>query len=386
MAAIAPLKSLKLLVADTLKMNNRKYSNGWIEAFSDTEQNLRDMGSMLRENNMIAVCIPERRSQNVFVAYWGASPQFQFFNESFAAPSDSVCLIARDMLGPIERLKSHNRLDDAANLQLSTMLRQASEVTRLPLPEKPLAQPLSRADTEAEDDNYDGVPMDVADDDDDHAVATERSISPAQGGPAAPQPAQTQGQLNIRDVFLQNFSMTFQKLATFGSNAANEFYLLFPESESTIQQEFELLCVFLKEHKARVFSNRTPADWTSFSKVSRRGAVIFHSSYENYYELPNLHEMLSKQCNFWRASLRTPLRSTQPTRHFERIFPHGGVILITEDFMVMQPEATTIILDWFHDNYVKGRFPGHWKLMVRPHALTWLLQKHDKSEGDEAGR
>lgn len=359
------------------------------------------MGSELREQEVIAVSIPDTPSENVFVAYWGASPQFQFFNDAFTAPPDSICLAVRGMLGPIERLQSlrSRKLDVAADLQLSTMLRQASEGTRLPLPEKSPAQSLpldlaapSRAlqdsqplpeKLQAEDDNCDDLPMGISDGEGDTGP-TKRSISPIQDGPAAPQSVQTQGQLNIRDVFLQNFSITFQKLATFGSNAASDFYLLFPEGDPTSQEEFDLIRLFLIDNKARIFSNKTPTDWTSFSKVSRNGAVIFHSSFENYYELPNLDQLLSKPCNFWRVSLRTPLPSTWPPRHFERIFPHGGVFLITEDFMVTQPEAATIVLYWFNEIYLKGRYPGHWKLMVRPHALTWLLQKHDSSKGDDA--
>lgn len=53
------------------------------------------------------------------------------------------------------------------------------------------------------------------------------------------------------------------------------------------------------------------------------------------------------------------------------------MILLTEDFMMRDIDATVITLAWFKE-HIKGRFPGNWKLMLRPGVLDWLLKRADR--------
>lgn len=109
----------------------------------------------------------------------------------------------------------------------------------------------------------------------------------------------------------------------------------------------------------------------------------FHESFFNYDEMPNLQTLIKKQFTFWSFSL-TGFGSGYDKTHFQRLFPHGGVILMTEDFMLCEPDATVIILAWFND-WTKRRFPGMWKIMFRPNVLDWLLQQNEPKEDARKG-
>jgi chromo domain-containing protein 1 len=98
-----------------------------------------------------------------------------------------------------------------------------------------------------------------------------------------------------------------------------------------------------------------------------------------YHELPCFLDVIRKSVNFWNVSLKKPLEIPDRQLNFQRIFPHGGVILITEDFMVQEQDATLITLTWFAD-YVKSKPQGNWKLMLRPDVLNWLLRRFDSNK------
>lgn len=104
-----------------------------------------------------------------------------------------------------------------------------------------------------------------------------------------------------------------------------------------------------------------------------------HESFMNYYALPFIKDLIHRNVSFWSLSLRTPLQYADHPTYFQRLFPHGGVILITEDFMLRDPDATLIILAWLKD-WIKQKFPGSWKIMFRPNILDWLLKQSESKD------
>lgn len=78
-------------------------------------------------------------------------------------------------------------------------------------------------------------------------------------------------------------------------------------------------------------------------------------------------------------SLAAPLPYAERPTHLQRIFPHGGVILLTEDLFLYDQDCVVVILAWFED-YVRRRTPGSWKIMFRPDILNWLLKKAGEFE------
>ena len=59
--------------------------------------------------------------------------------------------------------------------------------------------------------------------------------------------------------------------------------------------------------------------------------------------------------------------------HLVRLFPHGGVLLLTESLILYQPREALRILMWFRRVQIPGKAPGTWKLAVRPRVREWLL-------------
>lgn len=99
--------------------------------------------------------------------------------------------------------------------------------------------------------------------------------------------------------------------------------------------------------------------------------------------MPNLKDLIQKSFTFWSFSL-TGIGHGEDKTYFQRLFPHGGVILVTEDFMSREPDATVIILAWFNE-WSKKRLPGIWKLMLRPNVLEWLLAQPEPEEKSRHG-
>ena len=59
--------------------------------------------------------------------------------------------------------------------------------------------------------------------------------------------------------------------------------------------------------------------------------------------------------------------------HLVRLFPHGGVLLLTESLILYCPHEALRIIMWFRRIHVPAKAPGTWKIAVRPHVREWLL-------------
>lgn len=94
-----------------------------------------------------------------------------------------------------------------------------------------------------------------------------------------------------------------------------------------------------------------------------------------------LNTFLRNQINIFNISLSKPITSTSDRDHIERLFPHGGVILLTEDLMRHDPDNAILITAWFRD-YISKRNPGSWKMYLRPDIQRWLLKMHEESGDD----
>ncbi|RHZ65679.1 putative Chromo domain protein Chp1p [Aspergillus thermomutatus] len=189
--------------------------------------------------------------------------------------------------------------------------------------------------------------------------------------------------VDLDALFKEQFSVTYDLLATVNDvekpTKAQVFYLMFPTESEVVRQEYELMHEFLKRHNAVTYSNRLPEDWERFARTIHKGVVLAHESFMNYHALPFFKELIHRNVSFWSLSLTKPLQYADHPTYFQRVYPHGGVILITEDFMLREPDATLIILAWLKD-WLKQKFPGSWKIMFRPNILNWLLKQPESKD------
>ncbi|KAL1970396.1 hypothetical protein VTN77DRAFT_5557 [Rasamsonia byssochlamydoides] len=190
--------------------------------------------------------------------------------------------------------------------------------------------------------------------------------------------ASAQADINLDEIFLNQFQITFRELALVsGLKTANMFFLLFPPEA---QVECEILKKFLERHLVIVLSSlHDSLAWEKFSKAEI-GVALFHHSFLNYQDLPSFTVLARKhQISFWNVSFLKTIDYVDRPIHFQRLFPHGGAFLLTEDFMVNERDATVIILTWFCD-WVSRKQKGTWKLMLRPDIINWLLQKYGEDD------
>ena len=59
--------------------------------------------------------------------------------------------------------------------------------------------------------------------------------------------------------------------------------------------------------------------------------------------------------------------------HLVRLFPHGGVLLLTESLILYRPRESLRMLMWFRLVHLPAKAPGTWKIAVRPRVREWLL-------------
>ncbi|KAL4802784.1 hypothetical protein BDV18DRAFT_61155 [Aspergillus unguis] len=198
--------------------------------------------------------------------------------------------------------------------------------------------------------------------------------------------------IDLDVLFRDKFGITFQKLASFGRldkkvQMETIFYVWFPDDSRQVENEKELILEFLHKHTSLLFSNNVDVHWSRFVNIVRKktmqGVVLFHESFVEYDKIPFFKDLLHKSASFWNVSLSQPLRYVDNRAHAQRLFPHGGVFLLTEDFMVREPCATVIILEWFNW-WARKKFPGNWKIMLRPGILDWLLERIEQGGASNA--
>lgn len=77
------------------------------------------------------------------------------------------------------------------------------------------------------------------------------------------------------------------------------------------------------------------------------------------------------------------MHSGEKHPHLVRLFPHGGVLLLTESLVLYQPCETLRMLMWFRLDRLPSKAPGTWKLAIRPRIREWLLDIMDAYSGSK---
>lgn len=222
----------------------------------------------------------------------------------------------------------------------------------------------------------------------------------------------------ITTVFRHLFKIDYKTLISQNARKtkiANTFFLMF--SRSCIE-EHELIIKFLEANGATIYSSYTPGSWNYFTSHVDAGVIIvsltpclsqqtpghpisnphpesrhyahltkpsqatdhpaqqIHPTFYAYHLIPSLPAILKKNINVFSIgtsveptldlSSSPPYRITYTSRFAcERLFPHGGAVLVTESVFLDDPKAARNILQWFKEALIK-RAAGTWKLICRP--------------------
>ncbi|KAL4748879.1 hypothetical protein BDW72DRAFT_179481 [Aspergillus terricola var. indicus] len=408
-------------------MTNTKYSNGWIEGFNDTEPHIQKAAETLFRENKAAIA--HIGSQEVLVAYPPSSPPFSFLGDT-PQPRGYITLALRNTLGPVNRLlrisEQHSYYHSAeVNITVKSGHRESTRMTApgawkpsrdFDVARQSTGQSSTASPTQAVPDTALSPALDAAmlqtqtntstvrncqvpSLSSSIQVSTNRSsvlecFAPADSMILDPHPAQalTPGhsgtvsaaaRVDLNKLFVDAFGITFEKLAAIGgtdkkAQRAKMFYVWYPEDSQVVKDEKDLITRFLKIHTRLLFSNSVSVDWERFTTMvnenNMHGVVLFHESFVEYDKVPQLQKALRRTTGFWKVSLSKPIQYVDRPLHVQRLFPHGGIILLTEDLIVREPVAAMIILQWFYE-WSKKKYPGLWKIMLRPNILNWLTNQ-----------
>ncbi|KAJ5963925.1 uncharacterized protein N7479_003801 [Penicillium vulpinum] len=371
---------------------NKVLSTGWVEGFSETNENLFHLAEDLRKDDLIAIHYPLGQTYGpgtVWVAWSRGSQEFKFPPSDHEVPPGVPLLIAvRTMLAPIEVLgasgpsqpsgrprgplrdialplridppSSDDGIESSSSLRRSNSHQSMMTIGSLQSRERPAlapAQNLSVANEPRDDSIYaNPLPQDNL------------AVQADQAG------------LQAVEEFMKTIKINVEELATIEEGGklskAGIFYLHFPSGNQEIQDELQLLHGYLKFHEMIVLTSDSPGDWAKFVQNSRQGVAIFHESFAAYDTLqPPLNSFLpSNSFNLWIVRIVRPLELVDPcycspNAHHLRIFPYGGVILLTEDVLT-DLKGVAVTLQWLRNANRRKR--KSWTLMLSPRILEWI--------------
>ncbi|KAJ5229255.1 hypothetical protein N7489_009963 [Penicillium chrysogenum] len=385
---------------------NSVRSTGWVEGFSDTNENLFHLAEDLRKDDLIAIHYPtEQRKgpQVVWLAWSRGSQEFKFPHPDDEVPPGVPLLVAaRSMLAPIIALaasgpsqpseRPHSLLPDAS-LSLRVEPPSTSDGLGSGSPARRsnfhhdtrMSGSLQSRETLAPAPAQTLLPANQLKD---NSICT----NPQPQGNLASQAAQAATQ--ALDEYMKAHKISVEELATIEEGGklskAHMFYLHFPRGNEEVGTDLELLQALLKYYDKIIFTSDSPEGWAKFVHSSRQGVAIFHESFAGYDTLqPPLNSVLpTNSFNFWIVRIQRPLelvdpRYCSPGDHGLRIFPYGGVILLTED-MLTDLKGVAVTLQWIRNiNKYKRR---SWTLMLPPGILEWIERRlSDKKYSQDHG-
>ncbi|KAL4889947.1 hypothetical protein BDV59DRAFT_100581 [Aspergillus ambiguus] len=381
--------------------------NGWVEGFDNSEPKIYKFAQELKQKNLVAIFPPTNEHQDVYIAYPTYTRDFGFLGHSNMEPQDVFLRVAvkssagfsgpsRFEIAPFRSQPTNrpsvsssrpahyanviqpleNRVSDTTTPSVVDSSPKPPRTVRtdrqehMQPPKAPTSTNVPSIQSEMDTASL-GEPMDISRGNERRATASAQSVK-------TPKELFVSS-ADLNKIFWERFGITFKMLASIGKpkpGSGGCFYIWAPKGNQAVEEEYELLHRFLKLNNAAIYSNRIEEDWERFLHV-QNGVILLHESLMDQFCEPWFREIPRGQS--WTFSLSKVVVDAP----FQRLFPYGGAILITEDFIFYRPEGTLVFLTYFFYEYYQVKFPGSWKIMFRPGVLNWLktlAEKDDKRE------
>ena len=108
--------------------------------------------------------------------------------------------------------------------------------------------------------------------------------------------------------------------------------------------------------------------------LANKKTAQFHQAFFNYEDVSDLANiLLQPYINIFNISLRGPVDDALNC-HLQQLFPCGGVILMTEDFITRETSNALTVIEWFRGMSTQST---HWKIFFRPNVQQWLFDLFD---------
>jgi chromo domain-containing protein 1 len=205
--------------------------------------------------------------------------------------------------------------------------------------------------------------------------------------------------LNFTEIFSFNFDDMSETISD-----RRAFLLFHPEHH---MEELELITRWLLMHHVDVYNFWYDDAWEQFQEQIAQGgtgAIMAHPDFECWSDVPGLGEILKAKVRLWsvgfqKESAFDPQISTfAPTMQYEciEIFPHGGIIYITDDVFRKKPAEALKIFELFLAKIEKCRQVAGpidpfkrvddgcllWRIGVRPELMQALYERVERHEAD----
>lgn len=180
-------------------------------------------------------------------------------------------------------------------------------------------------------------------------------------------------------------------------------------------EEIELITRWLMMHYVTVYNLWVDGSWNHFTQqilYGGSGVIIVHPDFERFWVIQDFASVLRANVRIWSAGYQMsgdcdPQDDLDIAPHETdciELFPHGGMILVTEDVFANAPrEALRIVrlfidkvnkcraLEWgiskdvdYLDNTTSVKDAGLvWRLVVRPELMDWTFRTYEAQEGRE---
>ncbi|KAI4138751.1 MAG: hypothetical protein L6R39_006634 [Caloplaca ligustica] len=197
------------------------------------------------------------------------------------------------------------------------------------------------------------------------------------------QPKQTSDPASLQDVpanavIRDRFGMDYGRLVAQSKDPSGSrtretrsFFLIFPPPA---WEEFDLVVDWIQANgPGTIYRYEDPGAWNFFHKTVEKGVIICHTSFVDYWAIPNLAHTLRRSINMFNLSLY-PISPLAPDPHLIRLFPAGTAILLTDSLFLHRPWEAARILAWYRLYVPPNKPRGQWKICTRPAIRDWLLK------------
>ncbi|KAI9680332.1 MAG: hypothetical protein M1829_001218 [Trizodia sp. TS-e1964] len=203
-------------------------------------------------------------------------------------------------------------------------------------------------------------------------------------------------------LFEDIFNIRYSMLKPHSTNPNANFNNVFVLSVPSAADDTDLLLRLLNDSGATVYCSHTPGAWGYFCRSIDAGTILvnsyvtkretsfltddqIHSLFSALHTIPKLSKLLRMSFNLWVYGNENP-HSPSTSFSVVRLFPLGGILLLTDEIFIQNPTGALNILIWFN-NQRQSRAPGTWKLAARSGLRDWLLnttnKKHQESTSVE---
>ncbi|KAF2688760.1 hypothetical protein K458DRAFT_428271 [Lentithecium fluviatile CBS 122367] len=203
--------------------------------------------------------------------------------------------------------------------------------------------------------------------------------------------------LNFTEMFTYNYNQYEDAISD-----RRAFVLFHPEDH---MEELELITRWMLMHHVEVYSFWSEGAWDHFKDQIVKGGsgvIVAHPDFEHWADIPDFGEVLRGKVRLWSVGPQEgfdygPQMSTYPpTIRYDRIeiFPHGGIIYITDDVFIRKPVEALKIMELFIAKIEKCRQVAGpiepwkqvddgcllWRLAVRPELMQALYEYCEQYE------